>query len=463
MTIWQPNVFDVPGPRYQALAEAIGTAVGDGSLPPGEKLPPQRELAFRLGVTVGTVTRAYGLAEQRGFVRGEVGRGTFVRAASPAHAFRNPVVDGDDDLIKLTVNSQPDIAAQSHLGESLAKLINGPAPISDLLAYTPKTGLDPHRKAAASWASRTGFTFLPETTLITGGAHQAIVTSIAGLARSGDTILTETLVYSGFKHVAARLGIKFQGLAVDDEGLCPDALAQACQHCNAKVLLVNPTINNPTTATMSEQRRRAIADIVRRNDLILVEDDVYGQLPEERIQPIAALIPERTIYITSASKTVAPSLRFGSLSAPESLFDRLADAQHDLFMVCPALLAALFTQWLDDGTADDMVHRQRVEAKARQALAAEILDGTTYCAQPTSYHLWLPLPKPWRSAGFNEAARARGVAIDPAFIFAVDPEVEPAAIRISLSAAKNRERLGRALHIIRATLEAGPVDRRDSI
>lgn len=463
MTIWCPDLSHQTGPRYKALAEAIDSAIGQGELEPDQKLPPQRDLAYRLGVTVGTVSRAYALAEQWGLVKGEVGRGTFVLSAAAVGSFYNPVADGADDLIKLTVNSQPDEGVQHHLAGSLKALASSNLPIGELLAYTPRVGLQPHREAAARWASRVGVTFSPEQTLITGGAHQAILTAFAGLARPGDTVLVEQLVYSGFKRVAPRLGIRLQGVALDEEGIRPDALEAACRASDAKVLMVNPTSHNPTTATMSEARRRAIAAVAERYDLILVEDDVYGQLPADRPPPFAALAPERAVYITTASKIVAPNLRFGVMVAPERLFDRLADAQSDLFLTCPALMAALFTQWLDDGTADHLVERQRSEARARQEVAAECLTGITYRAQPLSYHLWLPLPDPWRSSTFTDALRAQGVAVDPAFIFAVGPEREPHAIRISLSAARNRERLRRALDLVRDTLVSGPIGRRDTI
>lgn len=463
MTIWCPDLSCLDGPRYRALADAIDMAIGQGELEAGRKLPPQRDLAYKLGVTVGTVSRAYALAEQRGLVKGQVGRGTFVRALAPAGSFYNPVIDGDDDLIKLTVNSQPDDGVQNLVAASLTNLAANDPSIGELLAYTPRVGLDQHREAAARWASGVGVTFSPDQTLITGGAHQAILTALSGLARPGDTVLSEHLVYSGIKRVAGRLGLRLQGLALDHEGLCPDALEAACRATEARVLMLNPTSHNPTTATMSEARRRAIAAVAERYDLILVEDDVYGQLPEDRPPPLAALAPDRTVYITTASKIVAPNLRFGVLAAPERLFDRLADAQSDLFLICPALMAALFTQWMDDGTAAHLTERQRTEATARQQIAASCLDGVRYHAQPLSYHLWIPLAAPWRSSTFTDAVRTRGVAVDPAFLFAVGPEREPHAIRISLSAAKSRERLARALTIIKDTLISGPIGRSDSI
>lgn len=463
MTIWQPDLSPLEGPRYRALADAIRLAIQEGDLRPGEKLPPQRDLAYRLGVTVGTVTRAYGLAEQQGLVQGEVGRGTFVREEQRSAYFQNPVIDSAEDVIKLNVNSQPETSAQDLLPETLIKLARGNLPIGELLAYTPRIGLADHRRAAAAWASRTGGDFQAETTLITGGAHQALVATLTGLCRPGDTVLTESLVYGGLIHASRRCGLNLHDVAIDEEGLRPDALEEACRTTGARLVMINPTAHNPTTATMSEERRRAIAEVAERHDLILVEDDVYGQLYEDRAPPIAIFAPERTIYITSASKMVAPNLRFGSVSAPEALYHRIADAQADLFIMCPALMAAIFTQWFDDGTADELVARQRREAKARFEIAAECLAGLTFKAHPQCFHLWMELPEAWRRSSLVEALRQRGVLVDPAYIFAVDPADHQAAIRISLSAARNRERLKRALDVVRSTLETGPIGRRDII
>ncbi|MGI9452796.1 MAG: PLP-dependent aminotransferase family protein, partial [Geminicoccaceae bacterium] len=120
-------------------------------------------------------------------------------------------------------------------------------------------------------------------------------------------------------------------------------------------------------------------------------------------------------------------------------------------------------QWFDDGTADDLVLRQRAEAAARQEIAAECLMGLRYRAHPHCFHLWLELPEMWRSSSFVDALRARGVGVDPAFIFAIDPANNLAAVRISLSAAKTRNRLKHALEIVRSTLQRGPIGRRDTI
>jgi DNA-binding transcriptional MocR family regulator len=443
--------------------EALAQDIGDGRLPAGTRLPPQRELAYRLGVTVGTVSRAYALAAQRGLVSGEVGRGTFVRDAAAPVDRASRASDGAGDAIKLTINAPPDPCYRAVLGERLAALAAGSGAAFDLWGYTPKPGLLEHRAAGARWIGGVGVPAAPERTLLTGGAHQAIVVAFAALARSGDRVLIEALAYSGVCHVAERCGVRLHGLAMDDEGLLPEALAAACRADGARLLFVNPTAHNPTTATMSIARREAIVALARRHDLIVIEDDVYGRLPEERLPPLAALAPERTVYIGSASKSVAPGLRLGVLLCPPQLVQRLADAQHDLFLTCPPLMAELFTQLVRDGTAEQLAARQRQEAMVRQLIAREVLGARAHMAQPTSYHLWLPLPPPWRTAEFIEHVGERGVMVDPATAFAVDRARAPHAVRVSLSAAANHDRLRRGLQVLAEALGEMPARPREVI
>jgi DNA-binding transcriptional MocR family regulator len=462
MTIWNPQLGGRSGPRYLALADAIEHDVVAGTLAAGTRLPPQRDLAYRLGVTVGTVSRAYALVAARGLVNGEVGRGTFVRALETELRV-NPVDDGVDDLVKLTVNAPPALADQAILRAGLAELAARPSALQHLMSYTPKRGLADHRAAAAAWIGGLGLDASADHVILTGGAHQALFASLIGLAGPGDGVLIESLTYAGLCHIGERTGLRLRGLALDDEGVLPDALDAACRSAPARLLVLNPTIHNPTTATMSAERCRAIAALARKHDLIVVEDDVYGRLPEQRAAPIAALAPERTVYITSASKSIAPGLRLGMLLSPQRYLEPIAEAQHDLFLTCPPLMAELFKLWQSDGTAARLAQRQVVEARARQELAREFLGNRSYLAQPTAYHLWLPLPAPWRTSQFVAAARERGVAVDPGSAFAVDRDQAPHAVRISLSAASSRERLRKALRTLALLLDEPPARRREVI
>src|SRR5205085_1562946 len=145
---------------------------------------------------------------------------------------------------------------------------------------------------------------------------------------------------------ANRSGHALKGVATDREGMRPDVLDRAAVETGARVVFVQPTIHNPTCTTMSEARRREIVAVARRRNLLIVEDDVYGLLPERRPPPIAALAPERTIYITSGSKALAQGVRVVSASsftigrevAPHAVRVSLAAAQDQ-----PTLVRALTT------------------------------------------------------------------------------------------------------------------------
>jgi DNA-binding transcriptional MocR family regulator len=187
MTIWTPELAS-RGPRYLALADAIEQDVATGALAAGARLPPQRDLAFRLGVTVGTVSRAYSLVAARGLVSGEVGRGTFVRGAEAKNRV-NPACDGADDLIKLTVNGPPDPSDRAILREGLSQLAARPAALEHLMAYTPKRGLADHRAAVAAWLGPLGLDAQADDVILTGGAHQAVFAALIGLAAPGEGIL----------------------------------------------------------------------------------------------------------------------------------------------------------------------------------------------------------------------------------------------------------------------------------
>ncbi|HYM32050.1 MAG TPA: PLP-dependent aminotransferase family protein [Candidatus Cybelea sp.] len=457
MTIWQPELAKYRGPRYQAIAEAIGASIRSGELGPGVKLPPQRDLAWRLGVTVGTVTRGYMLAEQRGLVSGEVGRGTFVR--QPRSGVQPILHAPSGDTLDLSRNA-PAIGEPTRLLADALTELSQREGLEKLLAYAPTAGYAEHRAAGARWMGRVGLNVRPEQVVLTAGAQQGVAAALAALAEPGDRILTEQLTYCGLIDAARLLRLRPEGLPLDEEGIRPDAVEAACRAGRVRVLCVTPTNQNPTNATMSLSRREEIAALARRLDLIVVEDDVYGYLVEQRPPPIAALAPERTVYIASASKCIVPGLRVAWLAGPEALVPGLIDAVHALCVSVAALPAQIVSQWIEDGTADQLTRRHREEIARRQAIAAEVFAGFEMRHAPTSFNIFPTLPEPWRAQEFVEGARAKGIVIVPAGTFAVGRAEAPHAVRISLSAAPDTSTLKSALVTLADMARAGPGARR---
>src|SRR5262249_28191404 len=127
MTMWNPEL-GTAGARYLAIAEALSGHVKSGRLRPGDRLPTHRDLAYRLGVTVGRVTRAYAEAARRGLVGGEVGRGTYVRDMRPGSfsALDDRSDGGGEAPIDLGINKAATAEAGALLGEALRRLADSP-------------------------------------------------------------------------------------------------------------------------------------------------------------------------------------------------------------------------------------------------------------------------------------------------------------------------------------------------
>ncbi len=466
MTIWIPDVEGRKGPLYLALADAIGEAVRDGGLASGMRLPPQREMAYRLGVTLGTVTRAYGEARRRGLVVGEVGRGTFVRREddSPPGDRRESDAnllhgifprEGADNLVDLGPNFPALAGTERLMSEALAH-IGRHADLSELVRYQP-FGMPRHREVGARWLASGGIDAPPDRVLICNGAQHGLSVVLTAMANPGDVVLAEALAYPGIKAIAAHLGLRLEGVPMDDEGMRPDALEEICRRSLPKLVCCVPTIQNPTTAVMSESRRRAIADIARRHDVLIVEDGLYGYLIDDRLPAIAALAPERTFHINGLSKVSAPGLRVGYVLTPRGTTERiLAAIQMSHWMTAP-LMAEIATLWIEDGTIETLEQWHRAEARSLRRLADSLLGrALTAGSHPASYFLWLALPEPWRADEFVDQLRRQGVNVAAASVFAVGRESAPPAIRVSLGAARDRPSLERALRIIDTSLKQPP-------
>jgi DNA-binding transcriptional MocR family regulator len=453
MTIYQPDIAGRAGPKYRAIAQAIGEDIASGQLAPGTRLPPHRDLAWRLGVTVGTISRAYKEAARLNLVGGEVGRGTYVQ--DPADTGPTSLAPARNHLIEMTQNSPPLGPHGAALAESLRTLAdsrNGNA----LLGYNSEIGPEAHRRAGAKWLARVGLDVTADDVILMGGAQAALLSALLSFTRANDKVLLERLTYSQLidgVHFTERHPIP---VAIDDEGLEPAALDAACAASGAKVLFLVPTLQNPTNAVMSLERRQAIVEVARRHDLLLVEDDVYGYLIQDRPPPIATLAPERTVYITSASKCLAPGLRVAWVTAPRARLLRLAEAARVFTVTQPALTGAVASQWIEDGRAEELLRWQRQETAARHEIAAQRLAGLDWRGHEAAYHVLLRLPAAWRADDFAAAARQDGIAISPLAPFAVGLDEAEQAVRITLSQPPNRDTLNRALVALRNILERGP-------
>jgi len=463
MTNWTPDLQGRAGPRYRVIADVLADDVTYGRLTPGTRLATHRDLAFRLGVTVGTVTRAYAEAEKRGLIGGEVGRGTFVLGQTPPTPLETPdwpVSLSPSAVVLTTILPEQNGAAQA-LAQTFSELATS-NDLADMVSYAPHAGFPAHRAAGAEWIRRWHrLESTPSEVVLATGAQNATAVVLSTIMRPGDVILTERLTNYGLKVMCPTLSIHLEGVAYDDNGLLPEAFDAACRRTGARVLYTVPTLHNPTASIMPLERRKEIIAVARRFDVTIVEDDVFGFLTDDAL-PFRALAPDRAIYLTSLSKSVIAGLRIGYIVAPSSLVSRLEATARALHYSTPALPAEVASRWINNGTADRMAEHQRSEARARQKMARAILPRELIGGDDSAQHLWLELPEPWRNEEFVAETRRRSVQILPAETFIVGRGSAPHAARLSLCTPEHRNDLERGLNIL-ADVLSGPVTARLSI
>ncbi|MDH3596949.1 MAG: PLP-dependent aminotransferase family protein [Rhodospirillales bacterium] len=449
-TIWQPDLTERSGPLYRAIAERLAEDIRERRLEAGQRLPTMRILAERLEVTVGTVYRAYALAETQGLVVRQMGRGTFVRGRGADEAVAPAATEGTVDLSR---NEPVEIPLGATLRRTLAEM-GRESDLEGLLDYGFSQGQPRHREVLARWIGRRGFAADPERMIVTSGAQQALTIALGALTRAGDTLMVEALTYPGIKNLARLFGLKLRPLAIDRDGLDPGDLRAACRDEGARVLYCMPNVHNPTTATLSAARRREVAELAGRHSVLVIEDDVYPRAAEAP-PAIAELRPEQTVYISSLSKTVAPGLRVGSITAPARLYPDLVAVTQTTSWMAPPLMAELACRWIEDGTAEALERQREAVTRQLHGVAETALEGAAYRREPHNAHLWLPLEAPWSGAEFAAKAAGHRILVTPAEHFAIDPNRAPAAVRLCLSAL-DEDLLSGALKTLVALARGGP-------
>ncbi|MCM2270687.1 MAG: PLP-dependent aminotransferase family protein [Thermoanaerobaculia bacterium] len=446
MTIWTPDLEAASGrPLYRALAEAIGSAVEGGELARGERLPTQRELAARLGIALATVTRGYGEAERRGWIASTVGRGTFVRGADEGAAA------GERTTADLRPNTLPPAPFERELRESAARLVRDGAS-SELFDYGPAGGRARHRELGARLFAAVGVDSSPERVLVTAGVQHAMTILFATRVPRGGALLVEERTYAGVKPLAELLGLRLVPVALDGEGIVPEALAAAAERSGARTLYAMSVLQNPTGAVMSATRVETVARVAERLGLTVIEDDTYGFLLPEAPRLAARLAD--AYCLVGTSKSVFPTLRVGFLHAPAAAVAPLEAAIAATVFFTSPLVAELVAGWIASGLYERIVAWKRDETRARQQLVREALAGFGYAPHPASLHGWLELPAGWSEAQLVAAAAERGVLLSPGGNFTVGAGAAP-AVRLVVGSVPTREALASAAATIAELLRRG--------
>ena len=430
---WVRNNQPFDGPKYLALAHALAAGIESGELSSGDRLPSHRELAEMFGVTIATITKAVAEASRRGLVVARKGSGTYVQIPSA----RIPATS----TIELGLNTLPSTLVSDLIVGTLSRVAASEG--SDrLLGYASYQIDGEGLTLARNWLSARGVAFPSGHSVFPcGGVQQGLIAAIAALARPGQTVLCEALTYTGILRACALRGAVVHGVELDGEGVVPDSLDRAFVETGARLFVCTPSTQNPTGRSMSEERRRRIAAVLRKHDAFLVEDAVNVPLSGGEAPPIASHVPERAILLGGFSKCAAPGLRFALASVPVSAQSAFHDELVATSWIAPQLHGALASEMVRSGAMDEALRRHRAEAAARQRIAGECLGSDVEEQSCPAYHVWIELPARWEINSLVTLAAAHNLRVTTSAHFACPNVTPPNALRICLGAEEDRATL----------------------
>lgn len=453
MSHWPLNRDDIRRPAYRSLAQGIASAIGAGTLRPGTRLPTHRQLAFQMGVSVQTVSRAYEELIRADLVSGEVGRGTFVQA-DRGGCDRTPWQGTDvrrapTNLSLMTPVRLPGMTEAWR--ESLLR-VAARMPEAAMHIVHPEEVSARYADLASAWMARCGLVAGKRRVMMTNGVTPAMLTALSMTAGPGDVIASDRYTSRTVIAAAQHQHLSLKAIESDALGMIPEALIAAARGSAGRMRAVClcPNGAGPETRVIDRDRRAALALAAQEAGLWVLECDPLGPLPIRRPPPVASLAPDRTFYCTGMSKSLSPGLRLGVLAVPEAMVRPLFDRHLTVSQMATPLVAEIAADWLDSGTADTLLEAQRAELAARNRMALRIL-GARSLGGPYGLHRWVPLPPSLGEDAMVTGLMARHVIVAPGRAFRVSGDGQ--AIRVCIGAA-GRRRLEQALSHIAEILSA---------
>ena len=427
----------------QQLVDRISAAIEAGEVQPGEKLPPTRELAAQAGVNHLTAARVYRKLAELGYVAASVGRGTFVRALTPASS----TARGDDWQAYALPQDEPSYSEQiladtfslAGRDDVISLAIGWPAPSTyptdevariaadvfeeeggNALSYLPADGLFDLREQIAARGRTYGYAEDADEVVITSGAQQAIALSAQATLEPGDVAAIESPTFVGMMTALRGTGARVVGVPVDENGFDVDALERLLTRHEVKLVGLQSACQNPTGRNLSEERRQRLAELAVERNFFILEDRVYADMNFEGdfVRSLRELAPAHVLYVNSLSKVVGGGLRAGWVTARGPVRERIAMLKLDNDFHTPTLIQHIAARWLATGAYERHVketipfYRER-----RDALLVALerhLAGEYHVDPPAGgHHLWVTLNRPLdERALYAEAARS-GVTFTP--------------------------------------------------
>ena len=485
---WKPEKSQLPRPIYKSLAEQMEKDISEGLLLPGTKLPPQRELADYLDINFTTVTRAYKLCEYKGLIQSVMGSGTFVAAHANQRAplaksiFRHNVIEmGPISSFEETNDLVVPL---------LRKVLDHLYP-EQFLTYREPAGMAHQRQAGAEWLSLLGVKVKYTDVLIMTGAQNALTTALLTLFNPGDRIAVDAFTYMNFIELSKLYHLTLVPVTGDENGMSAVELDNVCNQSHVSGVFLIPSCHNPTTIVMSEERKKDIAKVIKKHELLLVEDDAdafmtYGYV-EDCGEPLYSMLPDNTVYICSMSKSLCSGLRVALMVVPPNMETAFQRSIFNTNVKTSSMDAEVISEAIISGAAHKIVEHRIQLAKEANAIFNEIAYGEkpSKRAQKTNkkkpsnrkapvkssnikfddaipklpdgrhpfpYYRWLAIDTDETPEAVQARLLDKGVSVFPSSNFRADSKATEKFLRVSLSSSGSMENLRKGLEIIKSEI-----------
>ncbi|BBH71338.1 GntR family transcriptional regulator [Actinoplanes sp. OR16] len=397
----------------RGIAAAVSRLITAGRLPAGIRLPTVRSVATELGVSPTTVSEAWRSLIHAGAIQTRGRSGTFVSGPlPPRERLRYAQLGGANVALPRDLSTGvPDPALLPDLSEALRRIGDGRWAGSYLDAPVL-----PELEAVL----RERWPYPPERLTVVDGAMDALDRIAGAVLRFGDHVLVENPAFAPLLDLLQALGATVVGVPMDGDGLDPVALRQALRDYRPVALFLQPRAQNPTGTSMSGQRALVLAQILlEAPNVLVVEDDHAGDIASSPQVSIGRHLPDRTVAVSSFSKSHGPDLRLAAVGGPAHVIDAVSDRR----LLGPGWSSRLLQGVLLDLLTDPRVIAQVAGARdtyaARRAALLAVLDARGVQATAADgINLWMTVPDQQNAM---VALAAHGVAAAPGAPFCVQP------------------------------------------
>lgn len=441
------SLHDAPG-KAERLEGAILRMIKEGLLLGGDALPPQREIAARLDVSLSVVTKVFNNLKKSGVLYGERGRGSFVAQKGQFAHDQGDRFYLDEDSLEERAHKTPEGPVLCNLVERL-EFMNEPLP--ETLDFKNLPASKPALKEyGAEYLRFLGMRLSPENITVSHNAYLALWVAFKICCPPGSVLGAPDISFLPlFRSRLAAANVDLVPIASDDYGIQPEALERACVNHHLTALTVSPECELPTTKRMGGKRRGETAAIARKYNLTIIENNWLLPDAEPEIPALAAFAPERTILLEHGSKMLSCGSFCSFSYVPLPLREKFIYQRNIIAGPLPLFSRRLTAYWIDSGRMAREFESKNKEIRKRNWLAREILDPLPVKIHKNARFCWLPLEKGQKGSEIRKKLIKRDVLVSSSEKYLVGSVCPGEGLLIGIGHEADPARLEKALRLIR--------------